>query len=70
MNSSPGPTSRPAQQHIRAAAASYYGVYNVGYYRSDPANPGKLRIKIEITKIVFALIIPLPLENFQRSIIV
>jgi VWFA-related protein len=35
------------QQQVSAAAASYYGVYNVGYYRADPTNPGKLKIKID-----------------------
>jgi VWFA-related protein len=34
------------REHVATAASSFYGVYNVGYYRSDPADPGKLRVKI------------------------
>lgn len=31
---------------VETAAASFYGVYNIGYYRSDPARPGKLKVKV------------------------
>ncbi len=34
------------KEDVETAAASFYGVYNVGYYRSDLLNPGKLKVKI------------------------
>ena len=31
---------------LDVATSGFYGVYNVGYYRSDPLNPGGLKVKI------------------------
>jgi hypothetical protein len=33
-------------EHVAEAADAFYGVYNVGYYRSNVLNPGKLKVKI------------------------
>lgn len=33
-------------QHIATAADAFYGVYNVGYYRSHVLDPGKVKVKI------------------------
>ena len=33
-------------QSIDVATSGFYGVYNVGYYRSNPMNPGGLKVKI------------------------
>jgi len=31
---------------VETAAASFYGVYNVSYYRSNPGRPAKLKVKV------------------------
>jgi VWFA-related protein len=38
---------------VTTAAAAFYGVYSVGYYRSNPLNPGKLKVKIKRKGIKF-----------------
>jgi len=42
-------------EHVATAADAFYGVYNVGYYRSNPLNPGKMKVKINRKGIKYRL---------------
>jgi hypothetical protein len=43
------------EQNVASAAASFYGVYRVAYYRSNPQRPGKLKVKVSRKGVRFEL---------------